>query len=75
MSRLMSRFISGVRRFFAGFFLEILAFITFCAAGLAWAYFSTAYAVIPVFIIGIALGGYIYGLIEGEKSEPINKEK
>ncbi len=75
MNRFITRLVSGTRTILAEFFVQILAFIVFCAAGLAWLYFSTPYAIIPVFIIGIAFGGYLYGLIEGKKSENSKKNQ
>ena len=75
MSQFIKWLISSARSLLADMLGQILAFFMFIAAGLAWLYFSTAYAVIPVFIIGIALGGYIYGLAEGEKSESKNKDQ
>lgn len=75
MNQFMKWLINSVRYLLAEFFVQIFAFFVFGIAGLAWLYFSTIYAVIPVVVLGIGLGTYLYGLIEGEKKEDAKKIK
>lgn len=75
MNRFMDGLINSVRHLLAEFFGQIFAFFAFCIAGLAWLYFSTIYAVIPVLILGVFLGGYLYELVEGDKKEDAKKIK
>lgn len=75
MSQFMKWLINSVRYLLAEFFVQIFAFLVFCIAGLAWLYFSTIYAVIPVIILGVFLGGYLYELIEGDKKKDAKKIK
>jgi hypothetical protein len=44
---------------------QILALLMFVAAGFSWFYFSTVYAAIPVIVVGVLVGGYVYGWVEG----------
>ena len=69
MNRFIKWLIDSARGLLADMLGQIIAFFMFIAAGLAWLYFATDYAVIPVFIVGVVLGGYIYGLVEGKKGE------
>jgi hypothetical protein len=64
MNRFTQWLINIARYMLAEFFVQVLAFIVFCVAGLAWLYFSTIYAAIAVIIVGIGLGSFMYGLIE-----------
>ena len=75
MSQFGAWLITRTRFFLAEFFVQIFAFIVFCIAGIAWLYFSTIYAAMPVIIVGIALGTYLYGLIEGEKRKAAKRIK
>ncbi len=75
MSQFMKWIINSVRYLLAEFFVQIFAFFVFSIAGLAWLYFSTIYAVIPVMTLGVFLGGYIYELIEGDKKKDARKNK
>ena len=69
MSRFMKWLLSGARTLLAEFFIQIFALVVFGIAVVAWLYFSTIYAAILVIVLGIALGTYLYGLIEGEGRE------
>lgn len=55
-----------IRFLLAEFVVQILAFIFFCIAGVAWLYFSTIYAAIVVIVVGVILGAYVYTVIENE---------
>ncbi len=68
MNQLGQWLINSARYLLAEFFVQILAFLVFCIAGLAWLYFSTIYAAVAVIILGIGLGTYVYGRI-GKQSK------
>lgn len=66
MKRVICAMLGSARRLVADMLGQILALCMFIAAGFAWLYFSTPYAVIPVIIVGVLVGGYFYGLVEGK---------
>ena len=67
MNSFIQRLVGNTRSLLADLLGQVLAFLMFIVAGIAWLYFSTVYAVIPVFIVGILVGGYFYGMAEGKK--------
>lgn len=75
MKSLIKSILSGVQSIFADMLGQILALFMLVLAGLSWAYFSTIYAAIPVLVVGIAIGGYIYGWAEGTGNKKPDKNK
>jgi len=65
----------GIRGAMADMLGQILALVMFIAAGLAWLYFSTIYAVIPVIVIGVVVGGLLYGWVEGTSKADVKSHR
>ncbi|TVP60039.1 MAG: hypothetical protein EA349_02030 [Halomonadaceae bacterium] len=69
----MNRFVEGtvnaVRYTLAEFFTRIFSAATSVLALWAWFHFSTIYAVIPIVVLALIIGGYLYGIIEGGERE------
>ncbi len=74
MSRLIQSLLGSARSFLADIMGQLLAVLMFIVAGLAWFYFKTVYAVIPVLIIGVLIGGYVYGWVEGSNKKQNNEK-
>ncbi|WP_417583928.1 hypothetical protein [Nitrincola sp.] len=74
MSRFIQSLLGSARSFLADIMGQLLAVLMFIVAGLAWLYFNTVYAVIPVLIIGVLIGGYVYGWVEGSNKKQNNEK-
>lgn len=74
MKPFIESLIRSTRSALADMLGQILALLMFVIAGLAWLYFSTIYAVIPVIIVGVLVGGYMYGWVEGKDKTEKDKE-
>lgn len=74
MMRFLKWLFACIRSFLADVFGQIWALPVFIAAGLAWHYFSSIYAAIPVLVVGVVIGGYIWGLIEGKQVNDKRKD-
>lgn len=69
MNRLAKWLMSGIRFLLAEFFTQIVAAAILFAAFVAWAYFSSIYATIPVLIAGIVLWGPAGKTFKNKKHE------
>ncbi|HEY9100257.1 MAG TPA: hypothetical protein VIN38_15425 [Thiobacillus sp.] len=65
----------SVRYWLAEFFGQIVAGIILFAAFVAWAFFSSIYAAIPVLIIGIVLWGLADKVFDSKKGKDAQKNK
>lgn len=74
MKPFIKSLIRSTRNALADMLGQILALLMFVIAGLAWLYFSTIYAVVPVIIVGVLVGGYMYGWVEGKDKTGKDKE-
>lgn len=74
MKPFIKSLIRSTRSALADMLGQVLALLMFVVAGLAWLYFSTIYAAIPVIIVGLLVGGYIYGWVEGKDQKENDKE-
>lgn len=59
--------IGGGRYILADVSGQIVVFITAVAAAMAWFYFSSFYAAIPVLLVGFSLDWLLSKFIEGER--------
>ena len=75
MNQFMNWFINGARFLLAEFFGQIIAGVILFAAFVAWVYFSSIYAAIPVLIVGILLWGIVGKVFERKKSENTKKNQ
>jgi len=66
MSKFFKWLIGAFRSLLADMFLQIIAFFMMVFSGLAWYYFSTPFAIIPVVVIAFMLGVLMYNIVEGK---------
>ena len=75
MNRFVKWLMAGIRYLLAEFFAQIVAAVILFAAFVAWAYFSSIYAAIPVLIVGIMLWGLAGKIFKSKKQEDPEKNR
>lgn len=69
MNRFLGWLTDGIRFLAAEFMGQIIAAVILFAAFVAWAYFSSIYATIPVIAIGIIAWGAASKLFQGKNTK------
>ncbi len=69
MTRFLKWIMGALRSLLADMLSQVITFFMLVLAGFAWWYFSSPFAAIPVVIIGVLIGGYTYGVVEGEPNK------
>lgn len=75
MNRFVKWLMDGIRFLLAEFFAQIVAAVILFAAFVAWAYFSSIYAAIPVVIAGIVLWALAGKIFRSKKQEGTGRNR
>lgn len=75
MNRFMKWLKGGVSFLLEEVLGQIWMFVIFFAGFVAWAYFSSIYAAIPVIVIGITLWIFIGKIFTRKKNNSVEKEQ